>query len=145
MKAQLKFPLSLLVMVIMGAFLIISCDNKPPEHSKAAQAMRGKEIFKKQCTTCHGGAGMEANASVLAGLEKKPLDLTRINDRRGVKDFPVSEIARIIDGRNMVQAHGPRDMPVWGEIYEAEGLDSEQIRGRKGELVAYLMSIQKYD
>ena len=63
--------------------------------------------------------------------------------KRGLNEFPIAEIARIIDGRLLVKAHGAREMPVWGEVYEAQGMDDEAIRGRKGELVAYLMSIQE--
>lgn len=124
-------------------FLAISCNNSAPKNSRLAQAERGKVIFMNQCASCHGGEGMEANAAIVDTLENKPLDLTKINRRRGVKSFPIAEIAGIIDGRNWVKAHGERAMPVWGEVYEKEGMDDDEIKGRKGELVAYLMGIQE--
>jgi hypothetical protein len=85
---------------------------------------------------------MSADQSILDTLETIPPDLTKINYRRGAKDFPVAEIARIIDGRILAKAHGPREMPVWGKVYEDEGMEEGQIKGKKGQLVAYLMSIQ---
>jgi mono/diheme cytochrome c family protein len=125
--------------------LALSCDSGPPKNSRAAQAMRGKELFKEQCASCHGAEDMTATQAVLDTLETVPPDLVRINKRRGVKDFPVAEIARIIDGRNLVGAHGTREMPVWGQVYEEGGMVEGEIKGKKGELIAYLMSIQKMD
>lgn len=148
MKTNNKFSLSwksmaMTAFMVLLVSIVMSCNNKPPEHSKAAQAMRGKEIFKEQCAVCHGGAGVEANKALVDSLVHKPLDLTTINMRRGLTEFPVMEIARIVDGRNIVKAHGPREMPVWGEVYEQQGMTKQEIKGRKGELIAYLMSIQK--
>ena len=133
------------VVSIFAAILLfaMSCNNSAPKNSRLAQAERGKEIFMEQCASCHGAEGMEANAAIVDTLDKKPLDLTQINRRRGVTSFPIAEIAGIIDGRNWVKAHGERTMPVWGEVYEREGMEEGEIRGRKGELVAYLMGIQE--
>jgi mono/diheme cytochrome c family protein len=133
-------PLSLLF-----GFLIqinTSCAFGPPEGSSATQAERGKLIFEKQCKSCHG---MDGVAATVDTLETKAKDLTRINKRRKVTTFPIEKIARYIDGRNLVKAHGPREMPVWGEVYKQEGMDETEIKGRKGELIAYLMSIQNYE
>jgi len=118
----------------------LSCNQGPPENSRAAQAQRGAAIFKIQCAPCHGMGEMMPTVDTL----KTPApNLENITREWGMKEFPLVEIARFIDGRNMIDAHGTREMPIWGEKYEEEGLDKEQIRGRKGELIAYLMSIQK--
>ena len=48
-----------------------------------------------------------------------------------------------IDGRLEVKAHGPRDMPVWGERFYAEPHGNELlVESRITKLVAYLRSIQ---
>lgn len=119
---------------------VMSCKPTPPKNSRAAQAMAGKIIFNEQCAPCHGSKEVAATVDT---LKTKPKDLTMITKSRGLIDFPLAEVARIIDGRLLVKAHGPREMPVWGEIYKAQGMNDEEIRGRKGELVAYLMSIQQ--
>lgn len=130
------------VAVLTGLFLFTqwSCDQGPREGTREAQAVRGKAIFDQQCISCHGS---DAVAPTRTDLDPKAPDLTRIMERRRAKDFPIVEIAQIIDGRQWVKSHGSREMPVWGEVYDSLGMDKDEIRGRKGELVAYLMSIQK--
>lgn len=137
---------------VYGAFLlalslflqtISACNQGPPPNSRQAQALAGKAIFENQCISCHGLNEVEPTVDTLSTPAP---DLTRIMARRPkAKEFPIVEIARIIDGRRAVKAHGPRTMPVWGEVYTQEGLDKSEILGRKGELVAYLMSIQDWD
>ncbi|NND05211.1 MAG: cytochrome c [Saprospiraceae bacterium] len=135
------FPKLLLGAAILCSILLfIDCNTVSQEGTRHAQAMRGKEIFAEQCMSCHG---MDDLPATKTDLEEKAPDLTQIIKRRKKSEFPVAEIARIIDGRLIVKGHGPREMPVWGEVYDSLGMDKESIRGRKGELVAYLMSIQE--
>ena len=132
-------------LIFLFGFLVqmnTSCDFGPPEGSRAKQAERGKVIFEKQCKGCHGMGNLAATVDT---LETKAADLTRINKSRKTTTFPLERIARYIDGRNLVKAHGPRAMPVWGEVYKQEGMNETEIKGRKGELIAYLMSIQNYE
>ena len=132
-------------LIFIFGFLIqmnTSCDFGPPEGSRAKQAERGKLIFEQQCKSCHG---MDNLAATVDTLKTKAADLTRINKRRKTTTFPVAKIARYIDGRNLVKEHGPREMPIWGEVYKQGGMDETEIKGRKGELIAYLMSIQDYE
>jgi mono/diheme cytochrome c family protein len=138
----IQFVVSSFIVALMIVPILISCEFDPPKGSRDAQADRGAEIFKLQCAPCHGMKDMPATVD---SLTKPAADLTKIMMRRNSREFPVAEIARYIDGRLLVEAHGPREMPVWGEVYEAQGMDETQIRGRKGELVAYLMSIQNRD
>ena len=133
--------LSFSALLFSAIFMIaISCDQKPPKNSRVAQAMRGQEIFKEKCVKCHGedGKGLKVDS-----LATQPADLTEIMWNRRVKEFPILEIANLIDGRKMAEAHGTRAMPIWGEVFaEEEYLDEKQIKGKMAELIAYLMSIQ---
>lgn len=123
-------------------FLFSACEQGPPENSKMAQKERGRALFEKYCFSCHGNNG---DGAVADTLKTRPMDLTKIVKRRNVKSFPVQEIAKYIDGRHEVEAHGPREMPVWGnDLKDLENLNSEkELRGKLGELIAYLMSIQE--
>jgi hypothetical protein len=68
--------------------------------------------------------------------------LRLVSDRYG-NPLPEDQIARFIDGRADVKAHGPRDMPVWGERFYLETQGSErEVKHRIAKLVAYLQSIQ---
>jgi mono/diheme cytochrome c family protein len=133
---------SMVVFICLSAvsFIVWSCEQGPREGTRDAQALRGKVIFAEQCISCHGSDMVPPTNT---SLEKKAPDLSLIMERRRAKDFPIIQIAQIIDGRQWVKSHGSREMPVWGEVYDSLGMTSNDIRGRKGELVAYLMSIQK--
>lgn len=84
----------------------------------AAQAadyvgMSGKELYERFCSACHGVGG-RGDGPVAASLKVEVPDLTLIARRAG-GSYPRDRIARIIDGRYIIAAHGSRTMPVWGE------------------------------
>lgn len=118
-----------------------SCDSKPPKNSRPYQAQKGKVHFMKHCSSCHGEDGRGIFTDSLA---IQPANLTLIRERRKNDEFPILEIANIIDGRKMAKSHGSRTMPIWGEVFSKEEyLDDSQIKGKLAELIAYLMSIQR--
>lgn len=122
---------------------IFGCQATPPDNSRPAQAMRGKAFFDEHCVVCHGESG-KGDGVKAKELDAKVADLTQIVKRSKDKKFPVVAIASIIDGRNHLQAHGAREMPAWGQYFaDEEQLNDTEIRGKMGELIAYLMSIQE--
>ena len=140
-RERLPGIIVLIFSVFMLAGFIISCESAPPENSRATQIQKGKEHFDKYCASCHADRGTGPAADT---LKVKPADLTQILIRRKTKQFPVMEVARYIDGRNFVAAHGTRAMPIWGEVFsEEEGLNEQEIKGKMAELIAYLDSIQE--
>ena len=128
------------------------CRARAPETAPAPSpdpvlAELGREIFLRRCASCHGDAG-RGDGPAAGALRTPPADLTRIAARRG-GSFPKGEIARFVDGRFAVEAHGSREMPVWGErlgerIPEA-GVSEEVVRGQIGVVVEYLQTIQVTD
>ena len=120
--------------------ILSSCNFGPPEGSRAAQAVKGQEHFKQYCVQCHGedGKGLD-----IEGLERRPADLTILTKGRNSGDFPIMNVARAIDGRNMPDYHKQSGMPIWGEVFATEeNMDEKQMKGRFAELIAYLMAIQ---
>ena len=104
----------------------------------------GRAQYKLYCSGCHGEDG-RGHGPLAAGLPTAPADLTQIAARSG-GTFDAPEIATFIDGRKAVAAHGPRLMPIWGELLASTGADPEQdaaMRARIDEIVAYLWSIQR--
>ncbi|HZY60454.1 MAG TPA: hypothetical protein VFE56_11860, partial [Candidatus Binataceae bacterium] len=72
-----------------------------------------------------------------------PANLRLLSERYG-NPLPVDQIARFIDGRADIKAHGPRDMPVWGEEARKNPDGStRKLRDWVADVVAYLQSIQK--
>ena len=107
----------------------------------------GSEYYERLCASCHGDNG-RGRGPAAGALKVRPADLTRIAARRGGK-FPSGEIARIIDGRFEVEAHGTREMPIWGQRFGERvpepGVSDSIVRGRILVLVEYLRSIQAAD
>lgn len=105
----------------------------------------GAHGFERHCASCHG-LDARGDGPVAGLLEPRPADLTRIAARRR-GHFPDDEIARIIDGRRAVLAHGSRTMPVWGIRFAGDvpdpGIAESLVRGQLTLLVAYLRSIQQ--
>jgi len=142
MKNQLRTNqwFTLLFLAGMSYLAIYSCEIAPPDNSRAAQAQRGKQHFQQDCAPCHG---MDAKGKQIDSLKVQPADLTKLKRSYNSKEFPIASVARVIDGRNVIAAHRTRDMPIWGQVYkEQEGLEEGELKGRLGELIAYLMTIQ---
>jgi hypothetical protein len=68
-------------------------------------------------------------------LKTKPTNLLTLSTKFG-NPLPEDRIARYIDGREDVAAHGPREMPVWGSI------EWPYFTSPVTALVAFLQSIQ---
>ena len=117
----------------------------------------GRREFLLSCAVCHGVTG-KGDGIYKELLKKSPSDLTSLaRENKGV--FPFQRIYEVIDGRQDVKAHGPRDMPIWGAIFRKEGekVDSAtspadsngrsapemHVRARIVELVEYVRRLQE--
>lgn len=106
--------------------------------------------FRNSCASCHGVDGKGAGFLTRVFRGVNPGDLTQLakgND--GI--FPYDAVFSVIDGRAEVAAHGDRRMPVWGDRYSVDAmntwgpddLNEMRVRARMLELVHYLQSIQE--
>lgn len=111
----------------------------------SAVAAAGRSQYQEYCAACHGQDATGAGP-VAAELRVPPPDLTRIAERRG-GEFPLAELSQVIDGTRRIDAHGTREMPVWGEAFAAESAEEprqrELVRGKILMLLVYLESIQR--
>jgi len=116
----------------------------------AATAARGgefadgnRELFVKYCAACHGEDGKGAGAAASA-LRQPPPDLTRLSRDNG-GEFPLGRVMRAIDGRTAIRAHGPSDMPVWGELFAKDPFIEQRfgVRIRVRRLAEHVRSIQE--
>ena len=77
----------------------------------------GQFEYESSCASCHGLIG-KGDGSMAPNLVTKPSDLTTLSKRNsGV--FPAQRVYEIIDGREEVNAHGARTMPVWGTQFRS--------------------------
>ena len=108
----------------------------------------GKREYESNCIACHG-KDLKGGAYV-DFLKVTPPDLTLLSKKNGGV-FPLERVYAVIDGRQEVKAHGPRDMPIWGRDYQIKAgeyyvdmnYDPEAfVRGRIFALIDYLNRMQ---
>jgi mono/diheme cytochrome c family protein len=107
---------------MLGALALAAAAFAPADEKvdvKAAGAGRG--LFLQYCASCHGtdakGGGPAADA-----LKVKVPDLTTLPLKEG--RFDEARVATSIDGTRASSAHGSREMPVWGKVFEKRSAKS---------------------
>ena len=104
-------------------------------------AAGGRFQYQTHCAVCHGVTGV-GDGRMVGDLLVKPSDLTQLAKKNG-GSFPFWEVYRVIDGRDEVEAHGSRAMPVWGVWFHVMEGSELLATGRILELIYYLKSIQE--
>ncbi len=102
----------------------------------AVTIRHGEASYMMYCANCHDPEA-EGFGDAVGNLTTLPSDLTTLKRDNG-GEFPAERVYQSIDGRIDVEAHGPREMPVWGNVWPADEADQ-----RISEIVAYIESIQK--
>lgn len=104
----------------------------------------GRDVFDRKCAECHGSSRGEGPQFV-DGYGGPAPDLRELANEYG-SPLPRDQLARFIDGRSDVAAHGTREMPVWGEtLYDnlPDNATVEEMRAGTIELLLdYLETIQ---
>jgi len=108
----------------------------------------GKFEYLSHCGVCHGKTG-QGDGPYRDFLNKSPSDLTTLAKRNGGV-FPINRVYETIDGREVIQSHGTRDMPVWGADFATSARETSLLyytpeviaRSRILLLVDYLYRIQ---
>jgi mono/diheme cytochrome c family protein len=104
----------------------------------------GKYYYESHCAICHGpnGTGMPPEPGV-SYLTKNIPNLTTLSNRNGGV-FPFLRVYETIDGRNEVQAHGPRDMPIWGREFTAQSLELNPYYNPEAFARAKILALTEY-
>ena len=127
-----------------AALVSLAALAAPAGQAADYSAYGGAELYHRFCESCHGKTG-EGNGPVSGSLAVALPDLRRIALRHGGK-FPDNWAYRVIDGREALISHGPRDMPVWGvELWREQGADvaaGAKTRDAIARLVDYLRELQ---
>jgi mono/diheme cytochrome c family protein len=107
--------------------------------------VEGRVLYTRYCAACHGLDG-DGHGPVASVLVPPVANLRRLGERYGLP-LDVERVARFIDGRTEVTAHGTRVMPVWGERFAAPEPEASgrppAIDARIRKIVAYLATIQQ--
>jgi mono/diheme cytochrome c family protein len=133
---------------LIGASAMIIAATGATTAVAADKVDLGKREYDSNCIACHG-KDLKGGAYV-DFLKVTPPDLTQLSKKNGGV-FPLERVYTVIDGRQEVKAHGPRDMPIWGRDYQIKAgehyvdmnYDPEGfIRGRIFALIDYLNRMQ---
>ena len=104
----------------------------------------GEKLFQRFCAACHGTQA-KGDGPVASSLAVQVPNLRELS-LRNKGSFPAEKIVRIIDGRTLLNPHGSRSMPVWGdEFLRAEAGDpiaERETADMIKKMVEYLRSIQ---
>lgn len=96
-------------------------------------------MFHEYCAACHGDQA-QGNGPAAEALKKAPADLTQIARKNGGK-FPKTQVMRVIEGADVVAAHGSRPMPVWGNIFRS--LENQSVATLRVNMLAdYIETLQ---
>lgn len=111
----------------------------------------GKYEYETYCALCHGKTGTgDGPFSML--VNKKVPDLTTLAKNNGGV-FPFARAYDIVEGKIELPGHGTREMPIWGDHYNAQApqwlgpyyqkVDEESfVRGRILALIGYISTLQ---
>lgn len=142
----MKLPLAVSSFVVLttsvGGWTYAAAAQRPATPPLIISSLSGGDLFRFYCATCHGREG-KGDGPVASSLRTPPADLTRIAARHG-GHFPSEEIRRFIAGDEpLVNAHGSREMPVWGPIFRSLEPHDRLTPIRIENLVMFIESIQK--
>ena len=133
----------------IGALVVFgstaAAQQKPQVKSIPIQrtsATDAKQMFSTYCAACHGKEG-KGDGPAAKALTKTPADLTQLTAKNGGK-FPEAEVFRFIQGADQIAAHGSRDMPIWGDLFQGAGNGGENtVQLRIRNLTEYIRTLQK--
>ncbi len=131
----------LLSLILLVASPVAYSDQNDP-------IKQGAKTFKFKCAACHGEDAKGKSASNIEIKTDAP-DLTTISKKNNGQ-FPFSKVYAVIDGREGLEEHGTRAMPIWGDLFLSDTIwegcsqvDEQIVRGRILELILYLDFIQE--
>jgi mono/diheme cytochrome c family protein len=134
---------------LAGACLLAAAGLATAQENLGTQSI-GKMEFQKNCAACHGMGG-KGDGPLVEFLKQTPPDLTLLSKRYGGV-YPQDKVYEWIRDVEKVRAHGTAEMPVWGERYSREIMETygpdyvgpgSSVTQRILELVYFIGSIQQ--
>ena len=137
------------LLLAAGEALATSGKNGTGLVSEGISLELGKRDFINYCSSCHGPEG-KGDGTLAEFLTLAIPDITKLT-KLNAGIFPEERVVEVIDGRADVKVHGMRDMPVWGDWFNAEAISPDTdrdtreliVKDRIQSLVGYIKSIQE--
>ena len=99
----------------------------------------GAELYAQHCAVCHGN-DLKGTGPAPYPF-RSPADLTTLAQRNGGK-FPDAYVSSVLRNGVVLPAHGPAEMPVWGDEFKIKRLSEAQVKLRITRLANYIQSLQ---
>lgn len=101
----------------------------------------GVQMFQEYCAVCHGRDG-KGGGPAAAALKAPPADLTTLAQRNHHK-FPSNKVFDTIKGDSNTPAHGSKEMPIWGDLFQSISHGSPaEVHQRISNLTDYIATLQ---
>jgi mono/diheme cytochrome c family protein len=136
------------LVLAIPAFIILPSAFSRAGHQPVS-VEKGRALYDSHCSNCHGDEG-RGDGNLASVLSARPTDLTSLARESG-GEFPLEMVIKIIDGREEVKTHRPREMPIWGDAFKAtlptleQFSKEEQSRLMILDIAEFLRSIQETD
>jgi mono/diheme cytochrome c family protein len=130
-------------LVLLPLVSILAQDKSQDEPGKieVTYSLVPQEMYKTWCATCHGLSG-KGDGPAASALKKKPADLTLLSKKNGGK-FPVERVRNYIEGKDAkTDAHGSREMPIWGNVFMDLASSPVAVTYRVTSLASYVETLQ---
>ena len=131
---------SMLLTALLGGTFTKS-QTAPKAGEPLITSVKGPELFHAYCAACHGTNG-RGDGPTASSLKAKVPDLTMLA-KYNKGQYPAARVRKVIEGLEVVQSHGSRQMPIWGPIFHQVEEDQDYGSVRIENLVKYLESIQQ--
>ena len=141
-RSILVGPLILLVAALCMAQQV-EVKNVP---IKYVSPLSGEKMYLSYCAACHGTDGRGTGPAATA-MKTQPADLTTLAKSHGGV-FPKLHVSNTILGDTAApQAHGSKDMPVWGSLFPSlcggRPTAKAETQMRASNLTDYVESLQQ--
>lgn len=131
--------------LICGGAVVAQAAQATIKHEPApyTSPTKGVEMYAVYCAPCHGVTG-KGDGPAAYSLKTPPKDLTKLAANNNGK-FPEAAVFNAIRGDTNAppQAHGSKDMPVWGKVFKSISREDTDANLRLVNLVMYLKTLQK--
>jgi mono/diheme cytochrome c family protein len=150
------YLVSALMTAMTGALAVLAVALTPgfvtaqqPTNVKAAPIIQsdpnsGKQMYTDYCASCHG-TDAKGNGPAAGAMKTAPANLTLLAKNNGGK-YPAAHVSAILSFGDEKSAHGSKNMPVWGPLFQSLDWTSStkevEAKQRINKLNSYLETLQ---